>query len=531
MIVKYSLISLILISVCIAQEKTEIQGSVTYKSSQNVYVQFPSTEGILAGDTLFLKTSGNLEPAVIVKFISSRSAAGEVITEKDLLVNTELIAFVIKVQVVEEKETVKLPSDSISTVDGNAQTKIVRKIPDKKLLRGRFSVQSFSGKNNFTGDKWDQRWRYTLSLNSEEIAQSNISLSAYLNFYYKAEEWHEIKNDFGKSFRIYDLSVKYKVDETFSVWLGRHLNRKITNISSVDGVQAEKYFGNFYAGVIAGSRPDFTNMGFNLKLFEFGGYAGKTDSLNGRFMENTVAAIQQTNDFKTDRRFIYFQHTNNFIPNTSVFFTSETDLYKRVSGKGENTLSITGVYLSARYSPFSLFSVSLSYDARKNVIYYETFKSFTDSLIENTARQGFRIRTDIRPFKNTTSGFSAGYRFSKTDIKPSRNFSGYISQHNLPLINISATLSYNKIISSYVDGDIVSFNLQKSTSSGLSIGAGYRKTMYTFSAAQSKTEQDDINISINTRIFNMLFFGFSFEGTYENKRTYNRYLINFTTKF
>ena len=71
-----------------------------------------------------------------------------------------------------------------------------------------------------------------------------------------------------------------------------------------------------------------------------------------------------------------------------------------------------------------MISFSLSYDARKNVIYYETFKSTVDSIFENETRQGIRFGTNIRPFNNLFIGLNGGYRFLKKDIKPSRNFNG-----------------------------------------------------------------------------------------------------------
>jgi hypothetical protein len=54
-----------------------------------------------------------------------------------------------------------------------------------------------------------------------------------------------------------------------------------------------------------------------------------------------------------------------------------------------------------------MISFSLSYDARKNVIYYQTFRNSIDSIIENETRQGFRIGMNIRPFNNLFIGLNA----------------------------------------------------------------------------------------------------------------------------
>ena len=69
------LLSFVFIAEGQSQQRLERLGKVTYKSSQNIYVQFENTEGILQGDTLYTKTKGKLHPAVLVNFISTKSCA------------------------------------------------------------------------------------------------------------------------------------------------------------------------------------------------------------------------------------------------------------------------------------------------------------------------------------------------------------------------------------------------------------------------------------------------------------------------
>ncbi len=516
-------------------EKVERKGTVTYLSSQNVYVKFDDTKGIVAGDTLFIKENNKLTGAIVVSFISSHSAAGGTINGIKFEVGDAVIGFarIEEVPIVEVKDTTKI------ILSDDVQQKLITpdvtkpKVPVKtEAFKGKISVQSYSNLSNLNRSVDNQRWRYTFSLNAENISESGFSISNYMSFAYKANDWGKLKNNIGSSLRIYDLAVKYNFDETTTLRFGRYLNRKISNIGSVDGLQFEKYFGTVYTGALIGSRPDFSNLGFNLKLFEYGAYVGKTDSINGSVMENTLAAVQQTNNYKTDRRFIYFQHTNDILPNINMFFTSEVDLYKRLKGIGKNDFSFTGIFLSARYSPARVFSLSVSYDARKNVIYYETFKSFTDSLIENETRQGFRVRTNIRPFDNVMVGLSAGYRSSKSDVKPSKNFSGYLSYTQLPLIETSSTIAYNKILSSYIDGDIYGINLTKYISTGgISLSLGFRKTVYHFSYTSNKLEQNSINFDFSTRIIDKIFLNAGYEGTFEKERTYGRILFDLSTRF
>ena len=108
--------------------------------------------------------------------------------------------------------------------------------------------------------------------------------------------------------------------------------------------------------------------------------------------------MQQMNGSNIDRRFIYFQHSNSIIKNLYFIGTLEADLYKMTvdtvnnTEKTSGTFDLTGIFLSLRYRLSDRFSISGSYDARKNVIYYETYKTYVDRLLEDQMRQGYRLQ-------------------------------------------------------------------------------------------------------------------------------------------
>ena len=80
-IIVYILIQLTSIILFAQTQSTKIvEGSVSYISSQNIYVKFNSTEGIETGDTLFIKDKSKFIPAVKVDHKSSTSCAGISIT-------------------------------------------------------------------------------------------------------------------------------------------------------------------------------------------------------------------------------------------------------------------------------------------------------------------------------------------------------------------------------------------------------------------------------------------------------------------
>lgn len=511
------------------------QGKVNYVSSQLTYVVFQNSSGITEGDTLYVKSNKKLVPVLLAKYLSSSSVACENFSSKNIAVNEVVYAKVQQSENSEDKSEPITIVPVIPVVENRSETSSDYLKDENSLstkISGRYSVQSYSNFTNINKSGDYQRWRHSLRFGADHIGGSGLSLSTYSIFNYKADEWSAVTDNLSKALKVYDLNLRYEFGESARIWVGRFLNRKISNISVVDGIQIEKSFSNITFGAVAGSRPNFSDFGFNFKLFEYGAYLNSLDSVGSGVMENTFSFFQQTNDFTTDRRFIYFQHTNSIFKNTYLFASTEIDLYKKINDVQENQFSLTGLYLSANYSPVREFSFNLSYDARKDVIYYETFKSLSEKILENETRQGFRVRTTFRPFNSFIFGAQYGYRYRKSDVKPSRNFGGYITYTTVPLLESSASLSFNRLLSNYVEGNVYSFNLTKSLYSIRSdFSAGFRKTNYNFPNGVSELDENAVLLSFSTSVIKPFSLSLSYEGIFESSRTTGRVLLDLTTRF
>jgi len=512
---------------------TIITGSVSYQSAENIYIDFNNTGGIEKGDTLFIKKKKKLKPAIEVEFVSSKSVAGVPISKYKLKPGDKVYA---KIKVISDDK--KIPVETVMVVIPPPDTQPLN--PKKKYekpevlepkVNGKITVQSYSNFANYGNVPDYQRWRYAFSFNANNIGGSKLSYSQYINFAYRASDWNSISANLGQAIRVYDLAFRYDFSNSTNVWFGRHLNRKISNISSIDGLQFETSFSTLSLGFVTGSRPNFSDMGLNTKLFEYGAYLSRFDSLGHRGMNNTLGYFEQTNDFKTDRRFLYFQHSNSIITNTRLFLSTEIDLFKKVNGENKSDFSLTSLYVSANIRASNAVSFFLSYDARKNVIYYETFKSIVDSIFENETRQGFRTRVNIKPVRNLFLGLNYGYRFRKGDLRPSNNYGGYLTYSIIPFIKSGLTLSYTRLYSSYVNGTIWGIRLYKDFISGWGLSLGYRNTGYKFTQNISDLTQRSYSININTRILNPVFVNFTYEGIFESVRTSDRLLINLSYRF
>ncbi len=510
------------------------EGTITFVSSQYSYVKFDNTEGIKTGDTLFVEQNKNFLPALNVQFISSKSTAATLIGNKKLNVGDKVLARIsIKVEeeIVERPDTVnQVLQQEGEVLPPTGNQKILNR--KKSEISGRLSVQSYSSLSNTPGSIDYQRWRYTLSLDADRIRGSNLSLTSYVNFNYRADDWSNVSSKVWGSLKVYDLALKYEINETMDIVAGRNRNRSISNIGSIDGIRFEKRFNSYYAGAVIGYRPDLSDLSFNPDLFEFGGYIGRTDTLGAGFMENNFAFMQQTNKFKIDRRFIYLQHTNNILANTYFFASSEIDLFKKIINVKSNEFILTSVFFSIRYSPSRIFSATLSYDARKNVVYYETYKNFIDSLFENETRQGFNLRTNFRLTNNLFLGLNGGYRFRNGDLDQTKNFGGYLSYSAIPVIESSVAVNYNKLFTSYVNSSVTGVRLTKYLfNNNVDFSFGYRISKYELTTFAFSSNQNIFSIDISTRINRTISLSVSYEGIFDERSTFTRIFAGLTTRF
>ena len=518
------------------------EGKVSYVTSQNIYVKFQSTENISAGDTLFITQNGVRIPAIAVSDISSiscvcvpfpgikLSVGDQVFSTRQLLSPQTPVA-----TATEAPQPVPVAADTIAPVKPGAKAL-------KQIVSGNISLASYSNFSNITANS--QRMRYTFSMAIQNIGNTKLSAETYISFAHKLDNWSEIRNDLFNGLKIYSLAFNYEFNKSNTLWLGRKINPRISNVGAIDGLQYELRAGKFTIGLIAGTRPDYKNYSFNPNLLQLGGYVGHDLSTKNGNMQTTLAFIQQTNSGSTDRRFAYLQHTNSLIRNLFFFGSVEVDLYKKTMNQMDTAVSkdttytqnnspvLSNLYVSLRYKPIRQLSLTVSYSTRQNVIYYETYKSIVDKLLEAAAVQGFTAQVTYQPVNNLSIGVNAGYRSSKKDPHPSKNLYGYITYSNIPGIRASATISATILETGYMSGNIYSLGISRDLVPGkLSGELGYRYVSYKFYSGESKLSQNMAEVNLTWRILRKLSCGVYYEGTFDRNQIFNRVYINITQRF
>jgi hypothetical protein len=532
---RYVIVFLLLILVkAPARGQAPLVGTVTYITSQHIYVRFNSTEGLNDGDTLFMQGSVREIPMLVILSHSSTSCVCEALAEQEFSLSDQVIGHpatpepgeVTPVTVPTEEPDESEEGPAVEKVDG-----VPGAVPRKQEVNGRFTISSYTDLKNQESES-RERLRYTFSMAARNIGGSGLTIETYTTFNHTLKQWDEIKADVFNGLKIYNLSASYAFSESMILTAGRRINPKLSSVGAIDGLQFEKKFGSLSAGVIAGFRPDYQDFSINSGLFQYGAYlAHNFNGAAGR-MQNTMAYIEQMNQGQTDRRFVYFQHSNSLVTNLWFFGSVEADLYQQVGGTRQTVFNLYNAYVNIRYRIIRPLTLSLSYSARNNLIYYESYKDFLDRLLDEKTLQGWRFRVNYRPIPYLYLGAHAAYRYRKDDPMATKNARFFATYTRIPGIGASVTAGFTWMQSVYLDGRIYGIGIDKDLmNEKLHAELKYHYVDQTYRNAEMAIPQHVGEAGLSWAAYRKLYLTVYYEGTFEKSLGYNRIFISLSQRF
>ena len=518
-IIKYFSIVLFLVLVTQANgQKVLEKGTVSFISSKNVYVKFNFTKDINVGDSLFINQGRRIIPVLKVENKSSSSVVCVPIGTIKLKVKDVVTAQVVKkkLKLEDEIKEENIPFSEEEPVISNDlvvkpdEEEPIEEVLFKEKIKGRFSAATY---NNIHEQGNLTRMRYAFSFRGYNLKNSKWSTESYITFRHNLNDSISLVD----ALKVYSLNVKYDFNKNTSLLLGRKINQKFSSMGAVDGLQFEKGWGNFSAGLIAGTRPDFQDYSFNPNLLQFGGYVSYQSDNPNTYSQTTVGIIEQMNKMNTDRRFVYLQHSSTLAKNLNFFGSAEIDLYENINNEIKNTAQLTNLYVSLRYRLNRRFRIWAAYDTRKNIIYYESYKSFIDQLIDDETRQGLRVGFSHRITKQMSWGTNGSMRFQNSQANPSRSASGYFTYNRVPFIKARATLRASFLQTDFLDSQIFGARLSKEiVKRKINGDLYYRWVDYKYKISDRVLHQHIAGASVSFRIQKQLSLYLFYEGILDN---------------
>lgn len=518
-----------------------LQGTVSFLSSRNVYVKFSSTKNIEIGDSLYTRQRGQYLPALIVDNRSSTSTVCTPIFQEGPTQVGDI--FFARVPIEKKKKAEELPSiqeaqDTTEQDLPEENTTVITPEEDgdgpsvlyRSKANGRISAGSYS---NFSDYRNVHRMRYAFTYRATHLKNSRFSIDNYIAFRHTIGEWEEVQANLGRALKIYSLAVSYDIDSTARLTLGRKINPRTSSLGAIDGLQFEKRSGRLVFGGIVGSRPDFQNYSLNLSLLQAGAYVSFLSKNPASYQQTTLGFIEQRNHGQTDRRFAYFQHSSSPIRSLNLFSSFELDLYQRIGEQAGSHLRLANLYVSARYRLSKKWRLSASYDNRKNIIYYESYKSQIEQLIENETRQGLRFGFNVHPVRLITIGVNAGWRFQKSDLNLSKNLNCFINISQIPKLKTRASLTFNILETNYLNSHTLGIRFSKPiVRRRLDADLYYRMVNYQYQSTGIQVQQHIAGAGFSFRIQNNLSLHANYEGTFDSRgQTYQRFNSRLIQRF
>ena len=501
-----------------------INGTVSFVTSSNIYVKFENTKDIAIGDSL--KLSSTNTACLVVKSKSSSSCVCQVVNDCEIQKGDAVIF----VNTPKEKVNTTVPKKELLPVVEDADETITDPMYKEKI-RGRISASSYS---NILSNRDDRhRIMSRLSVDADHIKGSKYSFNTYLNYRHILDQAETSSLQNNSFLRVYNLGARYDASPTLSFTLGRNINPKISSIGAIDGLQVEKYFGKSYAGAIVGFRPDIFDYGFNADLLQYGGYVGTITDKDDFYAQTTVGAIEQRANDDIDRRYVYLQHSSTLFKNLNIFSSMEMDIFSKLNYTTKNNLRLTNLYVSGRYRFNRGLNMMLSYDSRKRIIYYETFQTEIERILDDDiARQGARARINFRPYKNILAGVSYSKRFQSDNENKSDNIYGYVTLTKVPNIGGRLSLTYNRNESNYLESNIGAARYSRGFLNGrLNTDLYYRLVFYDYTSGMESLEQHYFGTNLSYNINRKLLVSISGElSTFNdenNIRIYSRIIQRF----
>ncbi len=460
------------------------EAEVSFISGESVYLRFEDTQGVQEGDTLYNLESGKACLAILrVSSVSCLAKSiGNCTIEKGMRFQMRLAVDVetAKEERLVEDEPILSGVQAESKEDSLAINKetggSTKPSPKHNYLNIGLSTaltQSDNGRNNY-------RSALRTTFRMDSLFGQDLSLEAYGILKDYRRNYESEADPFRAN--LYNLALIYGAGEHHKISLGRKINRRVSSLGAIDGLQWEGSWNRWSVGAIAGSRPDFETFGYNPDLLQYGLYGAydwQEKASSGQF---SLGVLEQRNAGAIDRRYLYTQQNFSW-GRFYAFASAEVDLYENFdTAAATNTAKLSSLYLSLRYRITDRWSVFASYDSRQQIIFFERYDTEVERLLaEQGARQGFRIRSDYRFFRATTLGLSYNWRSNPTFGNHSENLQAYLRQGNLPWIGGSLVYRFNKNQNGNLDSEINSLRYSRSFRQNWQISAYSRYVSYKYS--------------------------------------------------
>lgn len=414
----------VLFGICSSEAAT----TVTYVSSEGLYINAGSNAGLEKNDTLVIMRDDQKVATVFIDNISTRSSACKMIEQTlppqigDIVVLSDLSEIVIETKktatAVEQNKTSTAESEPANQTSGyiSFQQYYQKDFTSSSLssyqpsLRTKLTVKNVNG----TGLTFQMKHRSRLYHRSKQILVNGDK-----------NEW---------SHRIFEFAVY--ADNPDSRWnwsLGRQSIYQVRGIGYIDGLYlSHKLNEKVTVGTAIGGEPNYLDQKIDFNRQKAALFVNYTNgSYETQKLSLSAALAGSYLSGEVNREFVNLSadYMNNKI---SIYNAVEFDFFRgwRKDALGKS-LKFANYYGRINYKLSDKVRFNFGYDNRHQIRYYDDVY-LADSLFDNSNHQGIRLGTTLRLSQNITFNSSAGIRFRSDDLDDNKFINGGINFMRFP---------------------------------------------------------------------------------------------------
>lgn len=522
-------IIILFVSFLSAQEKKEFRFAVSYVSASVVYIDAGREQQMAVGDTVRIYRSGSHIGTVVVTAVSRRSSAAQIISQSPLINagdGARIEKIIQKPEPAVALHDTTQPQAKIQQAETKqTSAKRIKAASNENIVSGRFGVQYsgvFAEDSRFNLNQPSS----LLRLDVQNVYGTGLMFSMYGRTYYDLSNNY---NRYGENSRIktrlYEFVIQHdQPDAAFGYGVGRMTSRYVGGLGTFDGGHLYVRQNDFTAGILLGARVQDRTMaidGDDKKGAVFVNYRYGADFLHQ--YDGTIAYGRQLVESNLDREFLYLQNSVTLGPELSLYESTEIELNEINNGKRSSAFNLSNTFLSVNYYPNTWLSTNVGYDATRSIYLFETMKAIPDTLFDKNIMQGFHGSATVRlPYFISVSG-NATFRTKKGDARDAYTLGGTARISDIAGSEINAGIRYANITGVYSDGSNITFDVDRTFFSLLSVALRYDYYKYTILSLHQTYTTQTATVNANYRISRMLYSALTFDSVFD--ATMNSYRV------
>ncbi len=487
-------------------------GSVTYVSGSSAYIGVGRERGVQAGDTVTFMRRGVAISAGTVAAVSARSSVVPIAGDGTKVSIGDSVTI----------RSWRRPEPAAGTPGG--RTRAAGSLMEPPGVSGRAALQYFGTRDGNAGMA-SSLPAVLLQLSVPALFGTGVTFTFHGRATRELGGPEPLMASRSRSnVRVYELAFSSQAPgNRFGFSLGRVTSRYVAGLGPVDGAEAFVRAGNLTAGVLGGFQPDYSNSGLDMhrqKAALFVNYGWRRGQNSGGDVSLAYGRIMFNG--RLDRDFLYLQSSTRLGGAFFLYQSTEVDVMGLEGETRKGKPRLTNTFVSASYAPLAWLTVDAGYDATRAVYYLESMNLRSDTLLDNTLRQGIRGGVAVRLPLRIQLGARVHVRPAVAELPPSRTVVGTLRMANIAGTGASLGVQASDIRGVYATGLNVSAHAEYGFASGTVISAAAERYGYTLLRSEDRQTSTTASIMAHTMIGRRWYILGGIDQVWENNRSLQR---------